>query len=73
MTRVVRSLSTRERFRTYLERISVFCNLALFPIVMEGIQKDELQVIVNGLYVFKSVGLEILENAVQTLWILNNL
>ena len=40
---------------------------------MKGVQEDEVQIVVNGLCVFESIGSEIGENAVQTLWVLNNL
>jgi hypothetical protein len=40
---------------------------------VESVQEDEVQIVVNGLCVLESIGPEIGENAVQTLWVLDNL
>ena len=40
---------------------------------MEGIQEDEVQIVVNRLCVLEPTGLEISKDAIQTLGILNDL
>jgi hypothetical protein len=47
--------------------------LAFFSVVVKSVQEDEVQIVVNGLCVLESIGPEIGENAVETLWVLDNL
>ena len=58
---------------THLERVRVFCDLAFFPVVVEGVQEYQVQIVVHGLCVLEPVGPEIAKNTVKTPRILNDL
>lgn len=71
VTQVV--IITRDWFWTYFKRVSVLGYLTFLPVVLEGVQENEVQIVVNGLCVLESVCLEIGKNTIKTLRILDNL